>query len=92
MNHILKPLIDEGHIIVYMDNILVFTNSLNEHHKIVQQVLQILEEHHLYLKPEKCSFEMPTVNYLGIIVGNRIVKMDPKKVEAVKNWPIPQKK
>ena len=92
MNHILKPLIDDGHVIVYMDDILVFTNDLKTHREIVHEVLQILEENHLYLKPEKCTFESNYVDYLGIIVGNGTVRMDPKKVEAVKNWPTPQKK
>ena len=55
MNHILKHLIDEGHVIVYMDDILVFTNSVDEHKRIVNEVLRILQENNLYLKPEKCT-------------------------------------
>ena len=92
MNHILKELIDEGHVIVYMDDILVFTDSIVEHRQIVHRVLDILKENNLYLKPEKCTFESQQVDYLGIIVGNGTVRMDPKKVEAVTNWPKPQKK
>ena len=92
MNHILKKLIDEGHVIVYMDDILIFNNDINEHRRIVHEVLRILEENNLYLKPEKCTFESSHVDYLGIIVGNGEVRMDPKKVAAVKDWPIPKKK
>lgn len=92
MNHILKPLIDEGHVIVYMDDILVFTEDLSSHRKIVHDVLHILETNGLYLKPEKCTFETSSVDYLGIIVGNGQVRMDPKKVAAVTDWPIPKKK
>lgn len=92
MNHILKCLINEGHIIVYIDDILVFTDTIEEHCQIVHEVLQILEDNGLYVKPEKCAFESPHVNHLGIIVGNGEVKMDPKKVKAVKDWPIPKKK
>ena len=92
MNHILKRQIDEGHVIVYMDNILVFTDTVEEHRRIVNEVLRILEQNHLYLKPEKCIFESPYVDYLGIIVGNGTVRMDPKKVQAVSQWPTPEKK
>ena len=92
MNHILKRQIDEGHVIVYMDDILVFTDTVEEHCRIVNEVLRILEQNHLYLKPEKCIFESPYVDYLGIIVGNGTVRMDPKKVQAVSQWPTPEKK
>ena len=92
MNHILKKQIDEGHVIVYMDDILVFTTSLEEHRRIVHEVLEILQEHKLYLKPEKCTFESPHVDYLGIIIGNGTVRMDPEKVKVVMDWPTPEKK
>ena len=92
MNHILRDLINAGHIIVYMDDILVFTNNLKTHREIVHEVLWILEENHLYLKPEKCTFESNYVDHFRIIVGNGTVQMDPKKVEAVKNWLTLQKK
>ena len=92
MNHILKDLIYQGHVIVYMDDILIFTDDLEEHRRIVRQVLDILQANKLYLKPEKCTFEASEVNYLGIIVGNGTIRMDPKKVEVVKNWPVPEKK
>ena len=92
MNHILKRQIDKGHVIIYMDDILVFTSTVEEHRQIVNEVLGILEQNHLYLKPEKCIFESPYVDYLGIIVGNGTVRMDPKKVQAVSQWPTPEKK
>ena len=57
MNTLLKDLIDDGHVIVYLDDILIFTETLEEHQKVTQQVLYVLCENHLYLKPEKCSFK-----------------------------------
>ena len=63
-----------------MDDILVFTNTIEDHESIVQEVLCILQENNLYLKPEKCNFETDHIDYLGIIVSNGTVHMDPKKV------------
>ncbi len=59
-------------------------NTLEEHRQIVRRVLEILRVNKLYLKPEKCSFEAHTVDYLGVIVGGGEVKMDPAKVAIVK--------
>ena len=83
MNHILKDLVDEGHVIVYLDDILVFTDTREEHRKLVRRVLEALRKHKLYLRPEKCAFERITVDYLGTIVGNGELRMDPAKVSTV---------
>ena len=53
MNYILKDLIDEGHVIVYLDDILIFTDTLDQHKPIVVKVLETLRKHKLYLKPSK---------------------------------------
>ena len=90
MNEILKDLVNEGHVVVYLDDILIFSNSLEEHRKLVRRVLSVLREHKLFLKPEKCFFEQTEVNYLGLIVGNGSLRMDPEKVAAVKEWPEPK--
>ena len=92
MNHILRDLINAGHVIVYMDDILVFTDTIEDHESIVWEVLRILQENNLYLKPEKCNFETDHIDYLGIIVGNGTVRMDPKKVLVLNTWPTPLKK
>ena len=68
MNVILKDLIDDGHIIVYLDDILIWSNTLTEHRKVVHEVLARLEKHDLYLKPEKCEFEKSEIEYLGLII------------------------
>ena len=62
-----------------MDDILVFINTIEDHESIVQEILHILQENNLYLKPEKCNFKTDHIDYLGIIVGNGTVHMDPKK-------------
>ena len=92
MNHILQDLINAGHMIVYMDDILVFTDTIEDHESIVRAVLHILQENNLYLKPEKCNFKADHIDYLRIIVGNGTVRMDPKKVAVLNTWPTPLKK
>ena len=57
MNDLFKDLIDEGVVIVYIDDILIFTEDLQLYRKVVSKVLQILRENGLYLKAEKCEFE-----------------------------------
>jgi Reverse transcriptase (RNA-dependent DNA polymerase)/RNase H-like domain found in reverse transcriptase len=92
MNHILRDLINEGKVVVYLDDILIFTKDLIEHRKIVNRVLQVLRENKLSLKPQKCEFEKEEMRYLGMIIGRGEVQMDPAKVAAVGKWPTPKNK
>ena len=92
MNEILRELVYDGHVIVYLDDILIFAETKEHHDVLVRQVLEVLRRHKLYLKPEKCSFAQATVEYLGHVIGNGEVRMDPAKVEAVHDWPIPNDK
>ena len=91
MNDIFRALVEEGVVAVYMDDILIFTKTLEEHRRVVKQVLQILKDNNLYLKPEKCIFEVEEVEFLGLILSKDCVKMDPIKVDGVKGWPTPRK-
>ena len=59
MNAIFKDLINEGHVVVYIDDILIFTETLEEHRTIVKKVLELLRRYKLFAKPEKCFFEQP---------------------------------
>jgi hypothetical protein len=67
MNEIFQDLITEGVISVYLDDFLIFTNSLEEHCRITCLVLDCMREHKLYLRPEKCEFEKTKIKYLSII-------------------------
>ena len=80
-------MIAEGVICVYLDDILIFTKTLLEHWNIVRRVLERLWEHKLYLKPEKCKFKRRQIEYLGVIVSEGWVEMDPVKVSGVADWP-----
>ena len=66
MNEIFQDLIMEGVISIYIDDILIFTKTLEEHHQVTCLVLERLCQHHLYLKPEKCEFEQMWIEYLGL--------------------------
>ena len=82
--------IASGDVIIYMDDILIATKgTLMEHQALVTHVLQKLQDNDLFLKPEKCHFHKKQVEYLGVIVGNGKVKMDPIKVKAITDWPAP---
>jgi hypothetical protein len=85
MNEIFWDLITEGIISVYLDDILIFTNSLEEHRWITCLVLDHMRKHKLYLGPEKCKFEKTRIEYLGIIISHNHnkVEMDPVKIAGV---------
>ena len=91
MNIILRPVIVEGKVQVYMDDILIYTSTMEEHWELIRQVLQILKENCLFLRPEKCEFTKEQVDYLGVIISAKGVQMDPAKVKAITTWPIPKK-
>ena len=69
MNHLFQDLINQGKVVVYMDDIMIFTNTLAEHQKIVKEVLTILQQNKLSLKHTKCEFEVLETEYLGLIVA-----------------------
>ena len=92
MNLLFKKLIDHGVVIIYIDDIMIFTKTLEEHRCIVKEVLQILWDEHLYLCHNKCDFEVQETEFLGLIMAQDQVKMDHKKVSAIKDWPIPMSK
>jgi hypothetical protein len=92
MNDIFSDMISEGVVVVYLDNILIFTKDLDEHRRITQRVLGRLAERELYLRPEKCEFEKTQIEYLGLIISENRVEMDPVKVAGVAEWPEPTSK
>ncbi|KAI2656666.1 Retrotransposon-like protein 1 [Labeo rohita] len=76
-------------VIVYIDDILVYSNSYSEHVKHVRTVLQRLISHQLYAKEEKCDFHKDKISFLVYIISSEGVAMDERKVDAVLNWPRP---
>jgi len=74
----------------YLDDILIYSNTLKEHKQHVRQVLQRLKEFGLQADIAKCEFHVQEVKYLGLIVGTNGIRMDPSKVSAVVDWPQPE--
>jgi hypothetical protein len=82
-----------------MDNITIHTKKqLNEteeqhqqqHKKYTHHILDKLEEHDLYLKPEKCEFAKREIKYLGVIIRQNKIRMDPGKLKGIADWPVPR--
>src|ERR1700689_983646 len=92
MDKIFIDLISEGVVVVYLDDILIFTESVEEHWRVTRRVLELLEKHQLYLRPDKCKFKKTTVEYLRVIISHNSVSMDPVKVAGVAKWPEPTNK
>jgi len=90
MNKIMRDLINEGKVAVFVDDVLVGTDSEEGHDEIVAKVLKRLEENDLYVKPEKCSWKTSKVNFLGVVMGQGKIEMEEEKVEGVLNWPVPK--
>ena len=87
MNDIFRDLIAEGIMVVYLDDILIFTRTEEEHAKAIRQVLQVLQKHKLLLRLEKCEFCKERIEYLGLVISENEVSMDPVKVVEVQEWP-----
>ena len=72
-----------------MDNILIFSKDHDEHQERTWKILRCLQEHDLYLKAEKCKFDIQEVEFLGLIVRLNQLSMDPTKLSGIKDWPAP---
>ena len=88
MNTLFAPLLRKG-VLIFMDDILIYSKTLQEHVKLLAEVLDILKHHHFLLKRSKCVFAQPSVEYLGHVVSVEGVATDPSKIQAVVNWPTP---
>ena len=90
MNEILRDLVNEGKVTAFVDNMLVGTETKEEHNKIIEKVLRRLEENDLYMKPEKCIQKMKKIGFLGVVIGPNRIKIEKKKVDGVLSWPEPK--
>lgn len=77
-------------VVIYLDDIIVYSKTEDEHLQHLQQVFEVIQRHELYIQPEKCAFFTERIDFLGHFISAEGIEMDPKKVEAVKDWPIPK--
>ncbi|KAJ9532677.1 hypothetical protein QJQ45_010761 [Haematococcus lacustris] len=89
MNNIFHDLLGKS-VLVYLDDILIMSRSLEEHFMHLEQVLQRLHMHKLFARLSKCSFLRAMLKFLGHIVGKDGIAVDPAKVEAIHSWPVPR--
>jgi hypothetical protein len=99
MNMIFHKEVSQGWLSVYMDNIAIHTrrrpDEMEERHQqrhreYTYHVLEKLEKHDLYLKPEKCEFARQEIEYLGVIIGQNKIRMDPGNLKGIADWPVPR--
>ena len=83
INQALHSLVDDF-CIVYLDDILVFSRTKEEHEDHLQRVCERLREAELYAKPSKCQFFQQEIEFLGFIIGTQGIRMDPKRVQTIK--------
>ena len=88
MNDLLKDLVVEEKVTVFIDDVMVVTEMEEGHDEIVEEVLRRLEENYLFVKPEKYVWKVREVGFLGVIIGEDRVRMEKKKVQGVIEWPV----
>ena len=88
MNEIFKDMIDHG-VVIYLDDILIYSWSEEDHIALTKKVLERLQEHQLALLPEKCEWEMSKVNFLGYIISENAIEIDQEKIKTVLEWKEP---
>jgi len=85
MNEILRDIINEGKVAAFVDDVLIGTEMEEGHDKIMEEVLRRLEENNLYVKPEKCTWKVQKVNFLGVVLGQEKIEIEEEKVAGVLN-------
>ena len=90
MNDLLRDLVVEEKVAVFIDDVIIVTETEEGHDEIVEEVLRRLEENDLFMKPEKCVWKVREVGFLGVIIEENRVRIEIEKVQGVIEWPVPR--
>uniref|UniRef100_A0A0W0FF01 RNA-directed DNA polymerase n=1 Tax=Moniliophthora roreri TaxID=221103 RepID=A0A0W0FF01_MONRR len=90
MDDVLQDFMAEGWCLVYMDDILIYSQNPEQHRERTLRLLQRLKEQDLYLKPHKCKFDINEIDFLGLVIKPGQIAMDPTKLAGISDWPAPR--
>ena len=90
MNDLLRDLVEEEKVVVFIDDVMIATETEKEHDEIVEEVLRRLEENDLFVKPEKYVWKVREVGFLGVIIRENRVRIEKEKMPGVTEWPVPR--
>ena len=90
MNKILQDLINTGKVASFIDNIIIGTETEEEHDELVEEIVRRLAENDLYIKPEKCKWKVREVGFLGVVIGPEKIRIEEEKVKGVLDWLTPK--
>nr|GEY26738.1 putative reverse transcriptase domain-containing protein [Tanacetum cinerariifolium] len=89
MNRVCKPYLDKS-VIVFINDILIYSKDEKEHEEHLKAILEFLKKEELYAKFSKCEFWIPKVQFLGHVIDNQGINVDPAKIESIKDWAYPK--
>ena len=90
MNELLRDLTNTEKVAVFIDDVIVETETEEGHDELVAEVIKRLEENNLYVKPEKCKWKVRKVDFLGVVIGLEGIKMEKEKIKGILEWPTPK--
>jgi len=89
MNTIFASPLRKG-VLVFMDDILIYSRTLEEHKALLTQVFEIIKQHQFFVKMSKCSFAQQQIEFLGHCISAEGVTTEPSKIQEVQHWPMPK--
>jgi hypothetical protein len=89
MNNVLNKFLDKL-VLVFIDDILIYSKNREDHEEHLRLVLQVLREHQIYAKFSKCDFFQKQVHYLGHVISNEGIALDPNNIRSIMEWPTPK--